>query len=110
MLTSSVNVVQSAWPEADQGDISGLSRSVSNLGSSFGTALVGSALVAVKLPEGKPFAVGLTMMLVFTLIGFVLAVLLPRQPSEAQAPTTADVGPGEMSSSTEGDLARRPDL
>jgi MFS family permease len=110
MLTSSVNVVQSAWPEADQGDISGLSRSVSNLGSSFGTALVGSALVAVKLPEGKPFAVGLTMMLVFTLIGFVLAVLLPRQPSEAQAPITAEVGPGEVSSSTEGDLARRPDL
>ena len=66
MLTSSVNVVQSSFPEADQGDISGLSRSVSNLGSSLGTALVGSVLVAVKLPAGKPFAVALTMMLVFT--------------------------------------------
>jgi MFS family permease len=84
MLTSSVNVVQSSFPEADQGDISGLSRSVSNLGSSFGTALVGSVLVASKLPEGKPFAVALTMMLVFTLIGLVLGVLLPRQPVEAE--------------------------
>ena len=37
MLTSSVNVVQSSFPEADQGEISGLSRSVSNLGSSLGT-------------------------------------------------------------------------
>jgi MFS family permease len=85
MLTSSVNVVQSSFPEADQGEISGLSRCVSNLGSSLGTALVGSALVAVKLPEGKPFAVGLTMMLVFTLIGLVLGVLIPRRPIEAAA-------------------------
>ena len=53
MLTSSVNVVQSSFPEADQGDISGLSRSVSNLGSSLGTALVGSVIAAVKLPREK---------------------------------------------------------
>ena len=32
MLTSSVNVVQSSFPDDDQGEISGLSRSVSNLG------------------------------------------------------------------------------
>jgi MFS family permease len=91
MLTSSVNVVQSSFPEADQGEISGLSRSVSNLGSSFGTALVGSALVAVKLPEGKPFAVGLIMMLVFTLIGLVIAVLLPR--GHDRTPEEAAPGP-----------------
>ena len=83
MLTSSVNVVQSSWPDADQGDISGLSRSVSNLGSSLGTALIGSVLVAVKMPAGKPFAVALTMLLVFTLIGLVLGVLIPRQPAGA---------------------------
>jgi F0F1-type ATP synthase assembly protein I len=28
---------------------------------------------------GKPFAVALTMMLVFTLIGLVLGVLIPRR-------------------------------
>jgi MFS family permease len=89
MLTSSVNVVQSSFPATDQGDISGLSRSVSNLGSSFGTALVGSVLVAVKLPVGKPFAVGLIMMLVFTLIGLVLGVLIPRQQVEAAEPAEA---------------------
>src|SRR6516165_8555195 len=93
MLTSSVNVVQSSFPESDQGDISGLSRSVSNLGSSFGTALVGSVMVAVKLPEGKPFAVALIMLLVFTLIGLVLGVLIPRQPVEATEPANVNTAP-----------------
>jgi hypothetical protein len=79
MLTSSVNVVQSSFPDSDQGDISGLSRSVSNLGSSLGTALVGSVLVAAKLPEGKPFAVALAVLVVFALIGLGAAVLIPRR-------------------------------
>jgi MFS family permease len=90
MLTSSVNVVQSSFPDSDQGEISGLSRSVSNLGSSLGTALVGSVLVAVMLPKGKPFAVALIMLLVIALIGLVLAVLIPRQP--IQADESADSG------------------
>jgi MFS family permease len=93
MLTSSVNVVQSSFPEDDQGEISGLSRSVSNLGSSLGTALVGSVLVAVALPEGKPFAAALIMMLVITLIGFVLAVLIPRRSVEAEAPVSQGRAP-----------------
>jgi MFS family permease len=38
MLTPSVNVVQSSFPEERQGEISGLSRSVSNLGPCLGTA------------------------------------------------------------------------
>ncbi len=82
MLTSSVNVVQSSFPDKDQGDISGLSRSVSNLGSSFGTALVGSILVAAKLPAGKPFAFSLATLLVIALIGLVLAVLIPRHSAD----------------------------
>ena len=88
MLTSSVNVVQSSFPEQDQGDISGLSRSVSNLGSSLGTALIGSVLVAVKLPAGKPFGAALTVMLVFALIGLVISVLIPRD-SGGTAPEAA---------------------
>ena len=47
MVTASVNVVQSAFPERDQGEISGVSRAVSNLGSSFGTAIAGAVLVSV---------------------------------------------------------------
>jgi nitrate/nitrite transporter NarK len=93
MLTSSVNVVQSSFPDKDQGEISGLSRSVSNLGSSLGTALVGSVLVAVKLPEGRPFAVALTMMLVIALIGLVIALLIPRQPTGAAGTASAGAAP-----------------
>ncbi|MGN6177157.1 MAG: MFS transporter [Streptosporangiaceae bacterium] len=79
MLTSSVNVVQSSFPETDQGAISGLSRSVSNLGSSLGTALVGAVLVASVRPAGQPFGVAMAMMLVFALIGLVLGVFIPRR-------------------------------
>jgi MFS family permease len=93
MLTSSVNVVQSSFPEADQGEISGLSRSVSNLGSSLGTALVGSVLVAVKLPEGRPFAVALTVMIVLTVIGLVLGVLIPRTEMDGATAETAGTEP-----------------
>jgi len=58
-----------------------------------GTALVGSVLVAVKLPEGRPFAVALTIMLVVALIGLVLAILIPRQRVEAAATSSPDPAP-----------------
>jgi MFS family permease len=84
MLTSSVNVVQSSFPDQDQGDISGLSRSFSNLGSSLGTALAGAVLVAAKLPAGRPFALALSTILVIALIGLLSALLIPRQQREDQ--------------------------
>src|SRR5205807_87078 len=56
MLTSSVNVVQSSFPDAEQGEISGVSRSASNLGSSLGTALAGSILVSTLVEDNKHFA------------------------------------------------------
>ena len=94
MLTASVNVVQSAFPEADQSDISGVSRSVSNLGSSIGTALAGSIVVAGTTPKGHPFAAALIVLLVIALIGLVLAILLPPQPKPRPQPkTTADPEP-----------------
>jgi MFS family permease len=77
MLTASVNLVQSAFPDRDQGDISGLSRSVSNLGSSLGTALAGSVIVAASHPGGHPYAASLAVLVVVALIGLVLAWLLP---------------------------------
>jgi MFS family permease len=49
MLTASVTVVQSSMPEADQGEISGVSRAVSNLGSSLGTAVAGAVLVSALI-------------------------------------------------------------
>jgi nitrate/nitrite transporter NarK len=79
MLTSSVNVVQSAFPEKDQGDISGVSRSVSNLGSSLGVALAGSVLAADAFPGNRSFAVSLIIMTVIAVIGFVAALLIPKE-------------------------------
>ena len=88
MLTSSVNVVQSSFGEADQGDISGLSRSVSNLGASFGTALAGSILVGAAVPGGHPFALSALTLLVITLIGLAIAFFIPRVAPGADAPSS----------------------
>ncbi|HEY1388324.1 MAG TPA: MFS transporter [Ktedonobacterales bacterium] len=84
MLTSSVNVVQSAFPEQDQGDISGLSRSISNLGSSLGTAIVGSVLVLNLFEGNEDFGVALIVMVVFACIGLIAAILLPARRSAPQ--------------------------
>src|SRR5690606_36136363 len=46
IMPASVNVVQSSATEAEQADISGVYRSVSNFGSSFGVALAGAILVS----------------------------------------------------------------
>jgi MFS family permease len=89
MLTSSVNVVQSAFPERDQGDISGLSRSVSNLGSSLGTALAGSIVASALLPDNKVYALSILVMLVITVIGLIMALRLPHQ--QTMAPPQAAV-------------------
>jgi MFS family permease len=85
MLTASVNVVQSAFADSDQGDISGLSRSVSNLGSSVGTALVGSVLVAASLPGGRSYGAALAVLTAITLIGLAIALFLPKQVAKAPA-------------------------
>ncbi|HEU4782409.1 MAG TPA: MFS transporter, partial [Ktedonobacterales bacterium] len=84
MLTSSVNVVQSAFPEQDQGEISGLSRSISNLGSSLGTAIVGSVLVLNLLEGNKDFGLALVVMVVFACIGLIASILLPVRRTAPQ--------------------------
>ena len=55
MLTASVDVVQGSVPESDQGALSGLSRSVSNLGSSLGTALAGAILISAWYQAFRPY-------------------------------------------------------
>ena len=77
MLTSSVNVVQSSFPEKDQGEISGLSRSISNLGSSLGTAIVGSVLVTPLVSENQTYGLAIITMVVIACIGLIAALLLP---------------------------------
>jgi MFS family permease len=79
MLTPSVNVVQSSFPEALQGEISGLSRSVSNLGSSFGTAIAGTILVAAISRGNGAYAWAMASLLVFGVIGLIAALRLPEK-------------------------------
>jgi len=84
MLTPSVNVVQSSFPEEMQGEISGLSRAVSNLGSSFGTAIAGTILVSVVATGNRSYVLAMVAVAVLGLIGLVAALLLPAKP-EPQA-------------------------
>ena len=77
MLTPSVNVVQSAFPEQLQGEISGLSRSVSNLGSSFGTAVAGTILVSGLTDPTRSYGAAMIVLAFLGLIGLGAAVLLP---------------------------------
>jgi MFS family permease len=78
MLTPSVNVVQSSFPERLQGEISGLSRSVSNLGSSLGTAVAGTILVAGLADPKRSYGIAMIALGVIGLIGLGASVLLPR--------------------------------
>ena len=80
MLTPSVNVVQSSFPDELQGEISGLSRCVSNLGSSLGAAIAGTLLVAdlTRTPE-RSYALAMIVLALLSLIGLVAAVKLPKQ-------------------------------
>ena len=81
MLTPSVNVVQSAFDESQQGEISGLSRSVSNLGSSMGTAIAGTIVVAgiAATPE-RSYGLALASLAVVAAIGLIAALMMPRVP------------------------------
>jgi MFS family permease len=79
MLTPSVNIVQSSFPERQQGEISGLSRSVSNLGSSLGTAVAGTILVAELTRHA--YAAAMITLAAVGLLGLVAAALLPRNPT-----------------------------
>jgi len=85
MLTPSVNVVQSAFPEEQQGEISGLSRSVSNLGSSFGTAIAGTIVVAGFAVPARAYVAAILVMAFIGLIGLAAAWPLPRTRPGAPA-------------------------
>ena len=87
MLTPSVNVVQSAFPEELQGEISGLSRSISNLGSSLGTAVAGTILVSGLTSPNQSYAAA---MIVLGCIGFV-GLIATRFLPAGQPPPTDDL-------------------
>jgi MFS family permease len=87
MLTPSVNVVQSAFPENLQGEISGMSRSVSNLGSSLGTAIAGTILVAGLADPKRSYAIAMIVLAVIGLIGLGASIRLPSgEPAPGTGP------------------------
>jgi MFS family permease len=89
MLTPSVNIVQSSFSESQQGEISGLSRSVSNLGSSLGTAIAGTILVAgITVTPERSYGLAMAVLAVVGVVGLVAALLLPPQ---LQVKTVQDV-------------------
>jgi len=80
MLTPSVNVVQSAFPEKQQGEISGLSRCISNLGSSLGTAVAGTILVSNL--TNRSYAASMTVLAIMGVIGLGAALFLPSRRAQ----------------------------
>jgi Na+/melibiose symporter-like transporter len=76
MLTPSVNVVQSAFSDDQQGEISGLSRCISNLGSCLGTAVAGTILVSGLTKSA--YGAAMIALAVIGFIGLAAAALLPR--------------------------------
>jgi len=84
MLTPSVNLVQSSFPEAKQGEISGLSRSISNLGSSFGTAIAGTILVSDLASGNTTYVIAMSVLAVLALVGLAAAAMLPRGTRPAE--------------------------
>jgi MFS family permease len=94
MLTPSVNLVQSSFPEESQGEISGLSRSVSNLGSSFGTAIAGTILVSDLASGNGTYVIAMIVLAAFALLGLVAATRLPTNPERhgtSAAPSGRDM-------------------
>ncbi len=91
MLTPSVNIVQSAFPEQRQGEISGLSRSISNLGSSLGTAIAGTILVSDLASGNQSYVLAMLALVALAMIGLMAAMLLPANPEQQPRDEAADI-------------------
>jgi MFS family permease len=98
MLTPSVNLVQSAFPERQQGEISGLSRSISNLGSTFGTAIVGTLLVLNVQGPHDQYVLALIPLVVVAIVGTIVASFLPGRSPETLKSTAGATSPSPAES------------
>src|SRR5215204_4095209 len=65
-----------------QAEISGLSRSVSNLGSSFGTAIAGTILVSDLASGNTTYVLAMVVLAALALIGLAAATRLPSGPDQ----------------------------
>lgn len=91
MLTPSVNVVQSSFGDDLQGEISGLSRCISNLGSSLGTAVAGTILVSGIASGDRSYALAMVTLAVIGTVGLVATVFLPASTAAPETTAVASV-------------------
>jgi hypothetical protein len=85
MLTPAVNVVRSSFPEEQQREISVLSRSISNLGSSFGTAIRRHDSVSGIASGDGGYVAAMIVLAGFALVGLAVALRLPGSSPHCQA-------------------------
>ena len=105
MLTPSVNVVQSAFPEDQQSEISGLSRCVSNLGSSLGTAIAGTILISGLTDPTRSYALAMIVVAAVGFIGLGVTIFL-RSPESTVGGADSGAGGAER---TDGRPSRSSD-
>jgi len=65
----------------------GLLRSISNLGSSLGTAIAGTILVSELATGNKSYVLAMAALAALALIGLVAAILLPANPEQQPSPS-----------------------
>jgi MFS family permease len=100
MLTPSVNVVQSSFPEGQQGEISGVSRAVSNLGSSFGAAIAGTILVSDLASGDNTYVIAMVVLAALALVGLAAAIFLPAN-LEQQSASRQVIPPDALDTATQ---------
>ena len=71
------------------GDVPAQSRSISNLGSSFGTAVAGTILVAGLADPKRSYGIAMVVVAFFGLIGLAAAMMLPRGEPSPEAGATS---------------------
>ena len=103
MITPSVNVVQSSFSEEKQGEISGLSRSVSNLGSSLGTAIAGTILVSELATGNQSYVLAMASLAAISLIGLAAAILLPSDRISVKDAVSASPDQGDAVNASRAD-------
>ncbi|MFL5791440.1 MAG: MFS transporter, partial [Actinomycetota bacterium] len=67
-------------PEQQQGEISGLSRCISNLGSSLGTAIAGTILVSGL--TSRAYGASMIVLALIGLVGLGAALFVPGQRAQ----------------------------
>ena len=66
-----------------------MSRSVSNLGSSFGTAIAGTILVSDLASGNTTYVIAMVVLGAFALVGLVASLMLPDSTEQRTASAAA---------------------